>query len=491
MKKLVCEMCGGADLVKQDGVFVCQNCGTKYSVEEARKMMMEGTVSIEGTVSVDGVVKVDKSEELKKLYTLARRAKESDNTENAVRYYTQIEMQDPESWEAYFYLIYFKARTTTISEIPKDCKNFSNCFANALNLIKSYVTDENECHTSIEMIIKDVILVSNLMVSSADLSIGFKKMIKYRGCVYQMMERLGDEIMSVFPQYLDSALHVWKSIIEIFISEDCYGESDRESVDKERGCFIDWSGYDICNVVRKIYEIDPTYEDPFGVAKELRKNEKFITCPKCGKSFRERESACPECGCTKQEIEQIEEERRIQAEKEAEERRIQAEKEAEEARIRAEQEAAERAARRKEWWQKNWKKVIVIISILIAVIAVIITLQYISIQKSIVQANQYVASGDSCVAIYRFDEARRFYDLAADCTKDEKTQNIINQKFYDLNDARSAADYEYDQSLQRLKVLLEADDYVFNKYSNRELDKMIKIYPNNQTTIYYQNLRKQ
>ena len=67
MKKLVCEMCGGADLVKQDGVFVCQNCGTKYSVEEARKMMMEGSVSIEGTVSVEGTVKVDKSEELKNL----------------------------------------------------------------------------------------------------------------------------------------------------------------------------------------------------------------------------------------------------------------------------------------------------------------------------------------------------------------------------------------------------------------------------------------
>lgn len=112
MKRLVCEMCGGSDLVKQDGVFVCQNCGTKYSVEEAKKMMVEGAVTVEGTVAVEGTVKVDKTEELKKLYTLARRAKESDNTENACRYYTQIEMQDPDSWEAYFYLIYFKARTS-------------------------------------------------------------------------------------------------------------------------------------------------------------------------------------------------------------------------------------------------------------------------------------------------------------------------------------------------------------------------------------------
>ena len=50
MKQLICEMCGSADLIKQDGVFVCQTCGCKYSVEEARKMMIEGTVSIDGVV---------------------------------------------------------------------------------------------------------------------------------------------------------------------------------------------------------------------------------------------------------------------------------------------------------------------------------------------------------------------------------------------------------------------------------------------------------
>lgn len=45
MKQLTCEMCGSTDLMKQDGVFVCQSCGTKYSVEEAKKMMVEGNVT--------------------------------------------------------------------------------------------------------------------------------------------------------------------------------------------------------------------------------------------------------------------------------------------------------------------------------------------------------------------------------------------------------------------------------------------------------------
>ena len=40
MKRLVCEMCGSTDIMKENGVFVCQTCGTKYSVEEAKKMMV-------------------------------------------------------------------------------------------------------------------------------------------------------------------------------------------------------------------------------------------------------------------------------------------------------------------------------------------------------------------------------------------------------------------------------------------------------------------
>ena len=61
MKQLICEMCGSNDLVKDGGVFVCQSCGCKYSVEEAKKMMVEGVVEVTGTV------KVDDSEEYERL----------------------------------------------------------------------------------------------------------------------------------------------------------------------------------------------------------------------------------------------------------------------------------------------------------------------------------------------------------------------------------------------------------------------------------------
>ena len=74
MKQLTCEMCGSTDLLKQDGVFVCQTCGTKYSLEEAKKMMIEGTVDVSGST-----VKVDNSASIKYFYTMAVSAYEAEN----------------------------------------------------------------------------------------------------------------------------------------------------------------------------------------------------------------------------------------------------------------------------------------------------------------------------------------------------------------------------------------------------------------------------
>ena len=58
MKKLTCEMCGATDLLKHDGVFVCQSCGCKYSIEEAKRIMLDGGVEVSGSVSIQGKVDV-------------------------------------------------------------------------------------------------------------------------------------------------------------------------------------------------------------------------------------------------------------------------------------------------------------------------------------------------------------------------------------------------------------------------------------------------
>ena len=95
MKQLTCEMCGSKDLIKQDGVFICQSCGCKYSVEEAKKMMVEGTVEVTGTV------KVDNSNELENLLKMASLSLESKDYKTAMETADKSLIIDPENYRAW------------------------------------------------------------------------------------------------------------------------------------------------------------------------------------------------------------------------------------------------------------------------------------------------------------------------------------------------------------------------------------------------------
>lgn len=94
MKQLTCEICGSTDLIKQDGVFVCQSCGCKYSVEEAKKMMIEGTVEAQGTIQIEN------SNMIKRWMSMAQAAENVGNCAEAYIYYTKVIEQDPTNWSA-------------------------------------------------------------------------------------------------------------------------------------------------------------------------------------------------------------------------------------------------------------------------------------------------------------------------------------------------------------------------------------------------------
>ena len=95
MKRLTCEMCGSTDLVKQDGVFVCQSCGCKYSIEEAKKMMIEGTVEVTGTV------KVDNSATIANYIELAESALKGANGQSVLEYTNKALEVDPQNSRAW------------------------------------------------------------------------------------------------------------------------------------------------------------------------------------------------------------------------------------------------------------------------------------------------------------------------------------------------------------------------------------------------------
>ena len=41
MKVFRCEMCGSSEPLKTEDLYACKNCGTKYTLENAKKLLIE------------------------------------------------------------------------------------------------------------------------------------------------------------------------------------------------------------------------------------------------------------------------------------------------------------------------------------------------------------------------------------------------------------------------------------------------------------------
>lgn len=91
MQKLICELCRSNDFTRDDqGFFVCDYCRTKYSAEQARSMIVEGTV------------RVDRSGEAASLLKLASTAVSSGNMYEAVDYANRALEVDPDNHVAWY-----------------------------------------------------------------------------------------------------------------------------------------------------------------------------------------------------------------------------------------------------------------------------------------------------------------------------------------------------------------------------------------------------
>lgn len=183
MKQLACEMCGSHDLIKQDGVFVCQNCGMKYSVEEAKKMMIEGTVEVQGTV------KVDNSSFVQKYLQNARRALVKQDWEEVEKYYNMVEQNSPDNMEAVFFSSYGKAMLSmTDSDYFKREQKFE-----VLNRSISVISDYYD--TTTENKEESIKLISEYIDKMYEVSYVYKKKnvdISIWGVINALSTEVGD-----------------------------------------------------------------------------------------------------------------------------------------------------------------------------------------------------------------------------------------------------------------------------------------------------------
>lgn len=235
MNKLTCELCGSSDFVKQDGMLVCQGCGTKYTLEEARKVMSGGAAAeprsdcaASRKVNVSGsTVKVDTSDELSNLYLLARRARDGGSSEDAVRYYDMILFRAPNDWEATFYTTYYNAMMSSTAEVKSTSARVSSCISIVLSQIHDHITGKDEQLSAIGEILSRCSYLAQLLCSGAleyynglDPRIRneyLNHMLDAFDAAADIMCLLGDGIEALFGSYDEGrayAVAAWKQGVE-------------------------------------------------------------------------------------------------------------------------------------------------------------------------------------------------------------------------------------------------------------------------------------
>ena len=158
MKAFVCEICGSNDVIKINGEYVCQYCGTKYSVDEAKKIYADA-------------VRIDNSEKINNLLILARRAKETNNVEDASKYYGLLLMEEPNNKEAQIYDLLYRAVHSTKDKFNENARLLSDGIISIIKsedfgLTESICTDTSKWIVGVsEEIMKDM---TNAMLRQID-----------------------------------------------------------------------------------------------------------------------------------------------------------------------------------------------------------------------------------------------------------------------------------------------------------------------------------
>lgn len=239
MQKMQCEMCGSTDIIKQDGVYVCQYCGCKYTPEEAKKLL--------------GTVRIDNTEKLANLYQLARRAKDENNTALAAKYYNQIVVENPDDWEAVFYSTYYTAMECKIAEIATAATTITNNFPTVFKLIAENVQEEKRSDIFAEISTR-ISALSQILENAAvehynshmSVSGVFSESSARITAIIYMVEKFADYMVECFKSSPEVAVSIYKSALEI-----------KKKSGGVNNLSKDWED----SVEEKILKISPQYQD--------------------------------------------------------------------------------------------------------------------------------------------------------------------------------------------------------------------------------------
>lgn len=235
--ELTCKSCGGK-MNKEGNVFVCEQCGEVYKNESVVKY---GNVEIRSKTSK--TEKVFSEEQLKKLdnlYTVARRAKDDANSEQAEKYYDLVLQEDPNSWEAVYYTAYFNSIQTTVGHTASAANKLSNCLESVFNLIEEFVPCEEEAGCIAQIFTRTESIASMLYRSARNHYEKFKDTngasfdyLNKCEAIYLLLCNLGDQLEKRFidnPAIGNMCATVWKHAIDIRKTCTFYSEESKQQI---------------------------------------------------------------------------------------------------------------------------------------------------------------------------------------------------------------------------------------------------------------------
>ena len=272
MKVVKCEMCGSGELVLNGGFFVCQACGTKYSKEEVKKMMIEGTVDVQGTV------KVDNSSFVEKYLHNARRSKIKEDWTETEKYYNMVEQNDPTNIEAIFYSAYAKAMASLLDTDIFKRKAFK-VLQNCVSIIDDNFSMQKEESDSkmIEQIVEDLIrlICHNFIYKEADN--GWERT---QGIFFMLLSESVITIENIIKKYGEDkkkAKYLYLQIIKL-------KESIRDKIYIKHESRVEYHK-EVVELYNKVKEIDPEFIIPHD---KIAKGEETIRLKKKAENFGKR-----------------------------------------------------------------------------------------------------------------------------------------------------------------------------------------------------------
>ncbi len=155
MKEIRCEMCGSNDLVKNGEFFVCQYCGAKYTPDEARKLMVEGTI------------KIDNSENIQNNLINARHALQIEDWDEVVNYYGLVIKDSPHDIEAIFFNAYgkiFASNSMANRNRSKDLYYLNNTISHLSEYLEEYNGDKENIVDKMATYMEKIMLADRLKV---------------------------------------------------------------------------------------------------------------------------------------------------------------------------------------------------------------------------------------------------------------------------------------------------------------------------------------